>query len=180
MCTTACNIDSLLWLPSWTDWHQRIHHLPDVLYPNVWVGGGGRGICGTFLQPLTYPLYLMLFKTVSMLLWNAHIGLIHSLTLSPADPSSPGWPLSPYRNRDQKMSLFYLHLSDKVIFLTFSLPCYQFPLEARGDPERCDQIRQNTSSSLFWPTRSIFTKKATGMAAIVYWHMVKQTTVSRT
>lgn len=56
------------------------------------------------------------------------------------------------------MSLFYLHLSDKVIFLTFSLPCYQFPLEVRGDPERCDHIRQNTSSCLFWPTHSIFTK----------------------
>lgn len=68
------------------------------------------------------------------------------LTLSPSDPFSPGWPLSPYRNRNQKIPLFYLHLSVIMVFLTFSLPCYQFPLEVPGDPKRCEQIRQNTSS----------------------------------
>lgn len=52
------------------------------------------------------------------------------------------------------MSLFYLHLSSKVIFLTFLLPCYQFLLEVHGDPKKREQ---NTSKYIifFFSTDSI-------------------------
>lgn len=71
------------------------------------------------------------------------------LTLSPLDPSFPACPLSPCHNTTQKMSLFYLHLSTKVIFLTFILPCYQFPLVAHGDPKIWEQNPSNYVVFLF-------------------------------